>query len=295
MNQPVRRIQNLNLTLSQGSLQDFVDCRRRFYLRYVLRLAWPAIESEPILEQERYMQQGVRFHKMVQQYLVGINHDKLAAQIHEPDLQRWWNHFLSSLNIPPLNNLKNASGQCHPELSLSAPIGDARLGAKCDLVWIGSGSEVVIYDWKTSRHRPTRVWLAERLQTHVYPYLLARSAQQLNQVSSNHTGKPFHPEQIKMLYWFADFPEQPEIFTYTTEKFLADERYLTGLMDEIQDLGDSEFEMTIHEDRCKFCVYRSLCSRGMEAGSFDDCETSLETGAKDAFFIDFENIPEIEL
>ena len=34
-------------TLSQSSLQDYVDCARRFQLRYLDRLSYPAIESEP--------------------------------------------------------------------------------------------------------------------------------------------------------------------------------------------------------------------------------------------------------
>ena len=38
---------------SQRSLQDYVDCRRRFELRYLQNLAWPAVEAEPHLEQEK--------------------------------------------------------------------------------------------------------------------------------------------------------------------------------------------------------------------------------------------------
>ena len=35
---------------SQGSLQDYVDCPRRFQLRYMMKLAWPAVEAEPAVE-----------------------------------------------------------------------------------------------------------------------------------------------------------------------------------------------------------------------------------------------------
>ena len=31
---------------SQRSLQDYVDCRRRFQLRYLQHLAWPAVEAK---------------------------------------------------------------------------------------------------------------------------------------------------------------------------------------------------------------------------------------------------------
>jgi hypothetical protein len=32
---------------TQSSLQDYLDCPRRFQLRYVLDQPWPAVESEP--------------------------------------------------------------------------------------------------------------------------------------------------------------------------------------------------------------------------------------------------------
>ena len=58
-----------NFQFSQGSLQDFVDCRRRFQLRYIQGVAWPALQTEPAMENERSMQQGARFHHLVHQHL----------------------------------------------------------------------------------------------------------------------------------------------------------------------------------------------------------------------------------
>jgi hypothetical protein len=51
----------LDFQFSQGSLQDYVDCRRRFQLRYLDQLAWPAVEAEPLLEHEqRYLRNDSR-------------------------------------------------------------------------------------------------------------------------------------------------------------------------------------------------------------------------------------------
>ena len=41
---------------SQSSLQYYFDCPRRFQLRYIEHLAWPAVETEPVLENERRQQ-----------------------------------------------------------------------------------------------------------------------------------------------------------------------------------------------------------------------------------------------
>src|SRR5512147_1473821 len=79
---------------SQSSLQDYADCPRRFQLRYIERLAWPAVESEPALENERRQQDGQLFHRMVQQQRVGLPVERLAPLANTPDLQRWWENYL---------------------------------------------------------------------------------------------------------------------------------------------------------------------------------------------------------
>ena len=54
---------------SQASLQDYVECARRFQLRYVERVAWPAPQAQPIFEYEQRLERGQVFHRLVQQQL----------------------------------------------------------------------------------------------------------------------------------------------------------------------------------------------------------------------------------
>ncbi len=75
---------------SQSSLQDYVDCRRRFQLRYLQNLAWPALQSEPALENERFMLRGSLFHQLTQQFFSGVPADRLQAAIADPHLAGWW-------------------------------------------------------------------------------------------------------------------------------------------------------------------------------------------------------------
>src|SRR5258707_15746185 len=136
-------------TLSQSSLQDYVDCARRFQLRYVDRLSYPAIESEPTLENEKHQQEGEYFHRLVQQYLIGIPAEQISKLANTSNLQRWWENFLTSKD---LTDLRNLSGLTLPEATLSAPLGNFRLLAKYDLIAIET-NKVTIYDWKTYRKR----------------------------------------------------------------------------------------------------------------------------------------------
>ena len=274
---------------SQGSLQDFVDCRRRFQLRYLKRLAWPALETEPALEAERYLQQGALFHRMVQQHLLGVPAERLSPAISSEDLGRWWANYLEFHKDQTGSRSLRLSGLSYPEVSLSAALGGYRLEAKYDLVVVRperSEAGALIYDWKTSRRRPERRWLAKRMQTRLYPYLLVRAGAPLN------GGQALQPERIEMVYWFADQSVQPERFVYSAQAFQEDEAYLNDLIGTILRLGDDDFPLTSDLRRCAYCVYRSLCERGARAGDLDQAEVDLGEGL--SLGLDFEQIAEIE-
>ena len=123
---------------SQGNLQDYTDCPRRFQLRYLLELAWPAVEAEPADEFEARIRDGEAFHRMVQQHVLGVLPADVAP---EPgsDLAAWWENYLASPppDLPPAR---------HPEITLSAPLGEHRLIAKFDLIAIEPGRRAVIVD-----------------------------------------------------------------------------------------------------------------------------------------------------
>ena len=265
-------------TLSQSSLQDYSDCPRRFELRYLQRLAYPAIETEPALENEKHQQEGEYFHRLVQQHLVGIPADQVGKLANTENLQRWWENYI---NDKDLSGLKDLTG-LYPEITLSAPLGKFRLVAKYDLIAPGK-DQVTIFDWKTYRKRPKNEWLHVRWQTRVYRALLVRAGAHFN------NGKPFTPEQIEMVYWFADFPAEPARFIYTADQYKRDWDALIKIADEIA--NGSVFPKTDEVSKCSYCPFRSYCNRGIRAGDVADAE--LETQAEELFDINFEQIGEI--
>lgn len=269
---------------SQRSLQDYVDCRRRFQLRYLQGLAWPAVESEPQLEHEKRMQSGSAFHRLVQQHLLGVPSERLTEMVQD-DLKRWWESYLGLVEGLDLAENKLV------EATLTAPLASYRLVAKYDLIYWqhdGDGLSVTIIDWKTSLIRPPRSWLADRLQTRIYPYLLVKAGSPFTE------GELLKPEGVEMLYWFAEHPHKPERFFYDSKGYQLDHEYLTGLVGEIEGLTEDEFTLTEDESRCNFCTYRSLCNRGVGAGTYEGLETGQEMGDEGDFSLDFDHIAEIE-
>ena len=199
----------------------------------------------------------------------------------DKDLSRWWHNYLNSAPA-------DLAGLRYPEVVLSAPVSSHRLVAKYDLISVDPGQRAAILDWKTSRKRPRRKWLAEHLQTRVYPYLLVLAGSHLNE------GRPFRPEQVEMVYWFTNFPEDPECFPYDALQYDSDRDYLASLVEEIKRLGDDDFLPTTQEWRCRYCPYRSLCRRGVRAGAFDEAEDEPEWADDFEIPLDFEQIAEIE-
>lgn len=253
-----------SLLFSAYSLQAYVDCERRFELSYLEELKWPAVESEPLLESERHMADGRRFHEMVHRDALGIAVSAPGGEGDE-DIARWWRNYGT-------HRPGKVPGERFAEKTLVGSISGATLVATCDLVVIdGDGrGRGRIFDWKTWRQRHSREWLRGRMQTRVYPYLLVTAGAALP------GGRAVAPEDVEMVYWYADFPEAEEVFAYSEGQFREDEAYLTGLVQEILVRETGGFELTTNEKQCAFCAYRSFCDRGDVAGRSDDDESEPE-------------------
>lgn len=282
---------------TQGSLQDYVECPRRFQLRYVRRLRWPAVQAEPAQENERHRRQGATLHRLIHQHLMGVPAEALARTVTDSRVQRWWEEYLDS-------SFATVTDRCYPEIALSTRVGRFRLAARYDLVVVNGEGGALIIDWKTDRRRPARRWLKERLQTQVYPYVLMEAAGQIG------TGTPLDPGRVRMIYWFANFPSEPEKFVYGRRRREVDRADLFNLVGEIEERvgACAEGEVLGRTDdarRCGFCCYRSLCERGVQPlrrrGSSADA-TWLEDAATETtdaggldLSLDFEQIAEVEL
>ena len=266
-----------------------MDCAQRFKLRYLDRLSYPAAETEPTLENEKHQQEGEYFHRLIQQHLIGIPAEQITKFANTANLQRWWESFQNSKDLASLlASVRKESGQrgnvsgLYPEATLSAPLGNFRLLAKYDLIAVQDG-KATIYDWKTYRKRPRNEWLVGRMQTRIYRALLVQAGAHLN------GGKRFEPEQIEMIYWFGDFPDDPARFPYTAAQFQRDWDTLLKLSEEVATA--SSYPLTEDRQRCLFCTYRSYCERGIRAGDIEQAEAEME--AEELFDVNFEQIGEI--
>ncbi len=244
-----------DLTYSQSSLSDFVECPRCFQLRYVDQVAWPAVQAEPLLEHERHLDRGARFHRLVERHQLGLPHEVLTASIDDPELLAWWRAYLD------YRAFHDAPGERYVEYVLSADVDGVRLLAKYDALRVEVGERVVIVDWKTYSHSPGRERLLNHVQTHVYPYVLMSSGR-----------FPWlEPEMLTMVYWIAGDPTSPVEVTYHSLAYERDRRFLAGLLERVMRYeSEPVWPLTADERACRFCHYRSLCGRGVTPGKVEE-------------------------
>ena len=266
---------------SQSSLQDYLDCARRFQLRYIMQLKWPAVETAPVLENERRQDEGQQFHRLVHQYLIGLPAKKISTSANRSNyehLPQWWNNFIEAQP----NTLADLQGaKFAPEHTLSAPIGNHRIMAKYDLL-AKNNDKITIYDWKTYLAHPKNEKMSARVQTRVYQSLLVRAGHQFNDGQAVEAGK------TSMIYWFAEFPNDPAQFSYNEAKAHRDWDWLTALVHEIS--AKQSFPLTEDAQKCSFCPYRSFCERGIRPGSDEE----MEIHAPASWDVNMEQVQEIE-
>ena len=273
-----------DFTFSQSNLQDYRDCPYRFYLRYILHTRWPALIVEDALKFEQRGQSGARFHRLVQQYLLGVPEDRLEALVASdpnPDLSQWWENFLDT--IPPI-----LEGERFVEATLVTTLAGHRLLAKYDLILVMPNGRLVIYDWKTSQRKPRKDWLEDRIQTRLYQFLLVCSGSTLTDQEA------VTPENIEMRYWYTPGRSAPITIPYDANAYEQDKTFLSNLIEEIQVKSTDAFFRTADESRCRFCIYRAHCDRGTIGGELDEFEDGESSSDGFEELLDFDQISEIE-
>lgn len=269
-------------TFNQANLQDFVDCPRRFQLRHVQGQQWPAVMAEPLSEHEAFVRRGAQFHRLVERHQLGLPAAEIVAGLGDPVLRAWWEAYLG------FEMLHTLPGERFPELRLSAELFGARAMAALDLVVVEPGARVTIFDWKTHGRVPRRTWLASRLQTVLYLYLVAA-------VGPGMWGDWLRPEMISMVYWFPVESGSPVVFAYSHQQHWEYGARLAGLIQAIQ--GGEEggvWPLTSETRLCEYCQFRSRCGRGIVAGAFGGFE-GVEEGLVDVVgsILDFEEVDEV--
>lgn len=271
-----------NFRFNQGNLQDYLICPKRFKLRHLERVSWPAQETQYDQEFEIRQQLGTRFHLFVQRFISGLPKKTIADSIDNPLLTVWWQNFVKSASN------RFDTGIPYSEYSLIGQIDDSQTIAKFDLIHIDDGDTITIYDWKTSKNLPKPQTIQEKIQTRLYLYLFSK----YGHILTNST--PIDPAKLHMIYWYAEHPAQEIRIDYSKTQQLKDEIYLTDLIQDIKQTSDEGFLETENKRMCTYCAFRSYCEKENAVGVLAELNEEFELDADD-FNIDisFDDLDEV--
>ena len=252
------------LLLSRYKLAAFLACPRRFELRYLRQLAWPAAPRQE--EDETRAALGRQFHQLVQRHFMGLPVDEAA--IGNARLRRWWRLFRQHRpELPP--------GRILTEATLSIPIGRHFLHGRFDLLLLGAkeGQPAAhLFDWKTGQAQDEAT-LRRDWQTRLYLALLAEGGGAL---WGEGAPPALQPENIRITYWYVTAPDSPRALPYSAAEHQQNWQELTAVVNQIEArLESGAWPLTDDLAQCRWCSYQIYCGRGegdMAAPAPDESE-----------------------
>jgi hypothetical protein len=80
---------------------------------------------------------------------------------------------------------------------------------------------------------------------------------------------------------------------YSVEQHVKNSQYLHQLINDAANLKPGEFRLTANEKLCKYCVFRSLCNRGIQAGAGLSVDSDSADSLSELADLDFNAVEEI--
>lgn len=238
------------ILLSRYKLTTFLICQRRFQLRYLRQLTWPAPPKTE--EEEAILERGELFHQLLQRHFLGLNVE--TNSIRDDGVRRWWRAFQQQ-------RLQFPDGRFLTELNLTVPIDQHLLHGRFDLLIVGEteGKPFAhVFDWKTGRaHKEAE--LRQDWQTRLYLAMLADSGAALWPEQKQ---RPLLPEAIQLTYWYVNHPDESVTIRYNSEWHNQNWAEIRAVVAEIEtQMALNEWPLTDDWSRCRVCAYQAYCGR----------------------------------
>ena len=107
-------------------------------------------------------------------------------------------------------------------------------------------------------------------------------------------GRQLSLNRLKCCIGLQIFLPSQNTYPIVPNSMLSDETYMLDLINKINQKRENDFPLTHNEEHCRFCVYRSLCDRGTQAGSFNSSEQLESEAGIEIPDINMAQIDEIE-
>lgn len=231
-------------TITQGHLNTFTQCPRRYQYQYLEQLGAPL---EPQFHART--EWGSQFHLLMQQYILGLP----GSPLPESPMSQAVQMLITA--VPELQAPWYQAAEHRRVLTQTEQ--EMLLVVVYDLLAV-RGDRAHILDWKTYPKPPNLQKLVNNWQTLLYPFLLVETS-------------GYEPEQVTMTYWFVQTGQTPESWSYEYHQ-PAHERIksrlgttlqqIQTLTEEYEQMESPSFPMldsTQEHPVCQFCPFQIRC------------------------------------
>lgn len=253
-------------TITQTQISAYERCKRSYYLQYIRELAWP-VEKSPRKEMER----GADFHLLVRQLIMGFPESALLMPSDDEKIRAWMERFQQ-------NHVLRGYEQIFAEKEATALFSGVLWLGKFDALALMQ-DRITVYDWKTTGHRGDEADYLRSPQTRLYRFLAMTCAPRL-------LGGGMHripAENIEMVYWFPEHPDEPVRLPYSEDAWQEDMTYLRLKARELCSEDETDYPCTADGRRCRFCSFETYCfpdkaAADLPDASAEDPQTELPPG-----------------
>ncbi len=229
-------------TITQTQISAYERCRRSYYLKYIRELAWPVEKSSG-----QEMRRGADFHLLIRQLIMGLPEDSLILPSDDEKIRAWLGSFCRE---KPLDGF----GSVFAEKEVTALYSDVLWLGKFDALAIRD-DRLTVFDWKTTEHRGDPSLYLASPQTRLYRFLAMTCAPRL--LGGGMHGIP--AENIEMIYWFPEHPDQAVRLPYSEEAYRQDMTWLRLKSREMSSEEEADYPCTENTRHCRFCSYEAYC------------------------------------
>ena len=193
------------LRITQAHLKVLAESPHRFQRQFLDDLGMPSVAGNA-----EAIARGKQFHQLMHQRSLQLPVEALVEG--DRDLQRYFEAYEQQ---PP----SLLEGDRVAEYPLATPLSSFQLFGVLDVL-VRNADRMQIVDWKTYRRALTAERLKEDWQTRLYLFLLAEWS-------------GLAPENLSMVYWFAEAPELSVEIGYSAGDCERDRRDISALLEKL--------------------------------------------------------------
>lgn len=224
---------------SQNSLNTFIQCPYKFFLKYKKSLVWKKDDEDDRAYYDS-LKSGLDFHLICERHFSNLP----TGVLPDSEFCLWLERVKRIVSI-------DSDFRYLPEFEIRYTMDKFILFSKMDLIKVGK-NKIEIYDWKTENKELTYEKVKNRLQTTIYLFMVGENVKYL-------CNSEIELSDISMNYYQPNLDIGPIRINYSKEKHEENKLYIKNILNKISKLEEDKIQR--NHNHCKICEFNYYCNK----------------------------------